>query len=97
MFAVLTHWLLSDVVCKGRLSVFRSPVITFIFVGLVPGQKISDPSDEINAIPGGSMHDFLHAAEYKKINFVMMELEPFLTQPAITSYSMNMLNNSVAL
>jgi len=43
------------------------------------------------------MHDFLHTAEYKKTNYVMMELEPSFTEPVITSYSRNMLNNSVAL
>lgn len=48
---------------------------TFVSVGLVPGQKISEPEDKINTIPGWGMRDFLWIVEYKKTNPVMMQLE----------------------
>lgn len=44
----------------------------FVSAGLVPGQKISEPGDKINTIPGWGMHDFLWIAEYKKANYVMI-------------------------
>lgn len=48
---------------------------TFVSVGLVPGQKISEPEDKINTIPGWGTHDFFWIAEYKKANYVMIQLE----------------------
>lgn len=69
----------------------------FIFVGLTPGQKISNPSDEINAIPGWNTCNFLHTDEHKKTNFVRTELDASFTEAVNASYNKNMLNNPVAL
>lgn len=70
---------------------------SFIFVGLTPGQKISNPSDEINAIPGWSTCNFLHTVEHKKTNFVMIELNASFTEPVTASGNENFFNNPVAL